>query len=100
MSVSHLGRIYEGLLEFRFEQAHEAATYLEYSATKGKNRVVKPISMPTTPPSSAKTRAFVPFAKSASKGRDLPEKRQQLAQNQRQLLHACGAGIAAGQGGY
>lgn len=38
MSVTHLGRIYEGLLEFRFERATENAVYLEYesSATKGK----------------------------------------------------------------
>ena len=38
MSVTHLGRIYEGLLEFRFERATEAGVYLEYetSATRGK----------------------------------------------------------------
>ena len=38
MSVTHLGRIYEGLLEFRFERATETAVYLEYesSTTKGK----------------------------------------------------------------
>lgn len=38
MSVTHLGRIYEGLLEFRFEKASETAVYLEYetSATRGK----------------------------------------------------------------
>ena len=38
MSVTHLGRIYEGLLEFRFERATESAVYLEYetSATRGK----------------------------------------------------------------
>lgn len=38
MSVTHLGRIYEGLLEFRFECATENAVYLEFesSATKGK----------------------------------------------------------------
>jgi hypothetical protein len=38
MSVTHLGRIYEGLLEFRFERALETAVYLEYesSVTKGK----------------------------------------------------------------
>lgn len=38
MSVTHLGRIYEGLLEFRFEKAVESAVYLEYesAATKGK----------------------------------------------------------------
>ncbi|MFM2058976.1 MAG: hypothetical protein RLY71_3361 [Pseudomonadota bacterium] len=38
MSVTHLGRIYEGLLEFRFERAAETAVYLEYesAATKGK----------------------------------------------------------------
>ena len=39
MSVTHLGRIYEGLLEFRFERALETAVYLEYetSATRGKS---------------------------------------------------------------
>jgi hypothetical protein len=39
MSVTHLGRIYEGLLEFRFERANENAVYLEYesSSTKGKH---------------------------------------------------------------
>ena len=39
MSVTHLGRIYEGLLEFRFEKASEAAVYLEYetTATRGKS---------------------------------------------------------------
>lgn len=38
MSVTHLGRIYEGLLEFRFERATQNAVYLEYesSATRGK----------------------------------------------------------------
>ena len=38
MSVTHLGRIYEGLLEFRFERALETAVYLEYesSLTRGK----------------------------------------------------------------
>jgi hypothetical protein len=39
MSVTHLGRIYEGLLEFRFERATETAVYLEYetAATRGKS---------------------------------------------------------------
>ncbi|SER62819.1 Eco57I restriction-modification methylase domain-containing protein [Giesbergeria anulus] len=39
MNVTHLGRIYEGLLEFRFECAPETATYLEYqsSSTAGKS---------------------------------------------------------------
>lgn len=38
MSVTHLGRIYEGLLEFHFERAIENSSYLEYesSTTKGK----------------------------------------------------------------
>ena len=38
MSVTHLGRIYEGLLEFRFEKATETAVYLEYetAGTRGK----------------------------------------------------------------
>ena len=38
MSVTHLGHIYEGLLEFRFEKATESAVYLEYetAATRGK----------------------------------------------------------------
>ena len=30
MSVTHLGRIYEGLLEFRFERTQETEIYLEY----------------------------------------------------------------------
>ena len=39
MNVTHLGRIYEGLLEFRFERATETAVYLEYetTATRGKS---------------------------------------------------------------
>lgn len=39
MSVTHLGRIYEGLLEFRFERALESAVYLEFetSGTRGKS---------------------------------------------------------------
>ena len=39
MSVTHLGRIYEGLLEFRFDKADETAVYLEYesAATKGRS---------------------------------------------------------------
>ena len=38
MSVTHLGRIYEGLLEFRFQKALETAVYLEYESavTRGK----------------------------------------------------------------
>ena len=38
MSVTHLGRIYEGLLEFRFEKAAQNHSYIEYvsGATKGK----------------------------------------------------------------
>jgi hypothetical protein len=39
MSVSHLGRIYEGLLEFRFEKAKEDAVYLEYTSAKDKKPV-------------------------------------------------------------
>jgi len=39
MSVSHLGRIYEGLLEFHFEEAGEDAVYLEYSTSSGKAAV-------------------------------------------------------------
>ncbi|WP_343292855.1 DNA methyltransferase [Vandammella animalimorsus] len=41
MSVTHLGRIYEGLLEFRFELAHEAATYVEYTSAATKGKVVE-----------------------------------------------------------
>ena len=41
MSVTHLGRIYEGLLEFRFELAHEAAIYLEYSNAESKGKPVE-----------------------------------------------------------
>ena len=41
MSVTHLGRIYEGLLEFRFERALETAVYLEYESTATKGKVVE-----------------------------------------------------------
>ncbi len=41
MSVTHLGRIYEGLLEFRFERALEAAVYLEYESTTTKGKTVE-----------------------------------------------------------
>ena len=41
MSVTHLGRIYEGLLEFRFEKAMEAAVYLEYESTATKGKTVE-----------------------------------------------------------
>ncbi len=40
MSVTHLGRIYEGLLEFNFEQAAEDVWYIEYSE-KGKNSLIE-----------------------------------------------------------
>jgi type I restriction-modification system DNA methylase subunit len=39
MSVTHLGRIYEGLLEFNFERAFEDVWYIEYSE-KGKNILI------------------------------------------------------------
>lgn len=41
MSVTHLGRIYEGLLEFRFERAQENAVYLEYQSKDTQNRAVE-----------------------------------------------------------
>ncbi len=41
MSVTHLGRIYEGLLEFRFERALETAVYLEYESTATKGKAVE-----------------------------------------------------------
>ncbi len=41
MSVTHLGRIYEGLLEFRFERALETAVYLEYESTATKGKTVE-----------------------------------------------------------
>ena len=41
MSVTHLGRIYEGLLEFRFERALETAVYLEYQSSTTKNKPVE-----------------------------------------------------------
>lgn len=41
MSVTHLGRIYEGLLEFRFEKAVESAVYLEYESTATKGKTVE-----------------------------------------------------------
>ena len=41
MSVTHLGRIYEGLLEFRFEKAVESAVYLEYESTATRGKTVE-----------------------------------------------------------
>ena len=41
MSVTHLGRIYEGLLEFRFEKAVENAVYLEYESTATKGKTIE-----------------------------------------------------------
>ncbi|MFZ2219282.1 MAG: hypothetical protein WAV85_11465, partial [Rhodoferax sp.] len=41
MSVTHLGRIYEGLLEFRFERATETAVYLEYESATTKGKAVE-----------------------------------------------------------
>lgn len=41
MSVTHLGRIYEGLLEFRFERATETAVYLEYESATTKGKTVE-----------------------------------------------------------
>lgn len=41
MSVTHLGRIYEGLLEFRFERATENAVYLEYESTTTKGKTIE-----------------------------------------------------------
>jgi hypothetical protein len=41
MSVTHLGRIYEGLLEFRFERATETAVYLEYESTATKGKAIE-----------------------------------------------------------
>jgi len=41
MSVTHLGRIYEGLLEFRFERASETAVYLEYESSSTKGKIVE-----------------------------------------------------------
>lgn len=41
MSVTHLGRIYEGLLEFRFERATESAVYLEYESASTKGKTVE-----------------------------------------------------------
>ncbi|MDP2827087.1 MAG: N-6 DNA methylase, partial [Sulfuricellaceae bacterium] len=41
MSVTHLGRIYEGLLEFRFEKASENAVYLEYESSNTKGKTVE-----------------------------------------------------------
>ena len=41
MSVTHLGRIYEGLLEFRFEKAAEAGVYLEYESTATRGKTVE-----------------------------------------------------------
>ena len=41
MSVTHLGRIYEGLLEFRFERAEETATYVEYTSDHTRGKLVE-----------------------------------------------------------
>lgn len=41
MSVTHLGRIYEGLLEFRFEKAAESSVYLEFESSSTKGKVVE-----------------------------------------------------------
>jgi hypothetical protein len=41
MSVTHLGRIYEGLLEFRFERALETGVYLEYESSVSKGKIVE-----------------------------------------------------------
>lgn len=41
MSVAHLGRIYEGLLEFRFEKAIEDSVYLEYQSSSSKNQTIE-----------------------------------------------------------
>ena len=41
MSVTHLGRIYEGLLEFRFERALETAVYLEYETTASRGKSIE-----------------------------------------------------------
>ena len=41
MSVTHLGRIYEGLLEFRFERALETGVYLEYESNASKGKTVE-----------------------------------------------------------
>ncbi len=41
ISVTHLGRIYEGLLEFRFERATESAVYLEYESASTKGKTVE-----------------------------------------------------------
>lgn len=41
MSVTHLGRIYEGLLEFRFERAAESGVYLEYESAQTKGKPVE-----------------------------------------------------------
>ena len=41
MSVTHLGRIYEGLLEFRFERATESSVYLEYESSTTKGKIIE-----------------------------------------------------------
>ena len=41
MSLTHLGRIYEGLLEFRFERALETAVYLEYETTASRGKSIE-----------------------------------------------------------
>jgi hypothetical protein len=41
ISVTHLGRIYEGLLDFRFEVAEEDVFYLEYQVNSGKTKHIE-----------------------------------------------------------
>lgn len=59
ISVTHLGRIYEGLLEFRFEKATENAVYLEYESSTTKGKTERPILILMMLPISAKKKAFV-----------------------------------------
>ncbi|MGZ8257305.1 MAG: DNA methyltransferase, partial [Gallionella sp.] len=41
MSVTHLGRIYEGLLEFRFERAAAHSVYLEFESSSTKGKIIE-----------------------------------------------------------
>ena len=41
MGVTHLGRVYEGLLQFRFDKAADTAVYLEYESAATKDGSVE-----------------------------------------------------------
>ena len=89
MSVTHLGRIYEGLLEFRFERASETAVYLEYESSATKGKTVEAYFRRLRPGQSPQGKRLPRLARSQrQERRGLPQERQQFAQDHGQLLHA------------